>query len=126
MTQNKKYRAYAICLLGILAILGTLFLLLNFLNDKVYIHSVVLKSNGFEPSTLTIKKNDIVRFTTARTFPFWPASDKHPSHSEYPDFDPRKPILQNETWEFKFEKVGTWAYHDHTNSSLRGVIYVIE
>lgn len=114
------------CLIGLLGIVVVFFLVQILQKSKENIHSVILKSNGFEPRELTIKKNDIVHFSTARTFPFWPASDKHPSHSEYSDFDPRKPIPQNETWEFKFEKIGTSSYHDHTNSSLRGVIYVIE
>src|SRR3989344_2275114 len=69
--------------------------------------------SGFFPNELTIKKGDTVTFKSTRGKPFWPASDLHPTHGVYPDFDPKQPIDPNQTWSFKFDKVGNWKYHDH-------------
>src|SRR3989344_2321438 len=53
-------------------------------------HVIVLKQEGFSPSEITIRKGDKVTFTTALGKEFWPASNLHPNHSIYPDFDPKQ------------------------------------
>lgn len=89
-------------------------------------HEVVLMIDGFEPQEITIAKGDMVVFRSERPHPYWPASDQHPAHSDYSDFDPRRPVNQNETWEFQFTQSGTWDYHDHLNSTLTGTVHVTE
>lgn len=89
-------------------------------------HTVVLTAKGFEPHEVHIQKGDSVTFSSTRGFSYWPASDKHPSHSIYPDFDPEHAIPPEDTWKFQFNKEGAWSYHDHLNSTLRGVVYVSE
>lgn len=89
-------------------------------------HSIVLREAGFDPAMITIKKGDVVEFSTARDYYFWPASDQHPTHSEYAAFDPKRPIPKDEVWSFQFTKSGTWEYHDHLNSTLQGTIHVVE
>jgi plastocyanin len=88
--------------------------------------SVVLTEQGFMPQEVTIKKGGTVTFTTNNGKPFWPASDPHPSHSIYPEFDPRAPIAADSTWSFSFDKVGNWGYHDHLRSYYTGTIHVVE
>lgn len=85
---------------------------------------IELREEGFFPSALTIRKGDSVRFTTSRGKEFWPASDLHPSHEVYPEFDPRKPVKPDSSWTFQFEKTGTWHFHDHLAPLFRGVITV--
>lgn len=104
------------------SILSAFLIRERFLNHQTY--TIVLTKNGFEPSTISIQRGDTVAFSTNRGFPFWPASDKHPSHSMYPEFDPKMPINQHDQWDFQFIKSGTWTFHDHLNSTLRGTIYV--
>lgn len=87
-------------------------------------HKVVLTAEGFIPGKLSVQKGDTIIFTTALDKPFWPASDLHPTHGIYPEFDPRKPIDPGQSWSFKFTKKGTWKYHDHLFSTYRGVIVV--
>jgi len=87
-------------------------------------HTILLTNDGFEPNTLFIKKGDTVTFQTTRLEPFWPASDLHPAHDAYPEFDSQRPLNQNESWQFKFEKKGNWGLHDHLNSFSRGKIHV--
>jgi hypothetical protein len=56
---------------------------------------------------------------------FWPASDFHPTHNLYPEFDPKKPIAQNSSWVFVFDKSGKWTYHNHLFPSQIGTIIVL-
>ncbi len=85
---------------------------------------ISLLPSGFSPPELTIKKGETVTFITKRGKPFWPASNVHPLHSLYPEFDPKKPIEANQSWSFTFDKAGKWKYHDHTAPYFRGVIIV--
>ncbi|MEJ0021026.1 MAG: hypothetical protein WDN47_00400 [Candidatus Doudnabacteria bacterium] len=87
-------------------------------------HTIVLSKGGFSPGNLTIKKGDWVTFTTTAGQQFWPASDPHPTHSIYPDFDPKRPVDPGKSWSFQFEKEGTFPYHDHFIPSLGGTIVV--
>lgn len=88
------------------------------------IHSVVLTKDGFSPSEITIRQGDAITFTTTAEKEFWPASDLHPTHGIYPEFDPKQPINPKDSWSFKFDKVGTWRFHDHLNSLHVGTIIV--
>lgn len=87
-------------------------------------HEIKLTEDGFSPQTITITKGDTITFTTARDKPFWPASDLHPTHTIYPEFDPRKPIDPDKSWSFRFDRVGEWRFHDHLSPLFRGVITV--
>jgi hypothetical protein len=55
---------------------------------------------------------------------FWPASDLHPTHGIYPEFDPQDGIPADEKWTFQFLKSGSFKYHDHLNPFFRGIIFV--
>jgi plastocyanin len=85
---------------------------------------VLITSSGFSPSTLTIKAGDTVTFINKDSNPHWPASDPHPTHTNYPGFDALRPLKTGESYSFTFTKQGTWGYHDHLNPSLRGTIIV--
>lgn len=89
-------------------------------------YSVVLSKGGFQPQVITIKKGDTVTFSTDLGIQYWPASNQHPIHADYPAFDPKRPINPGEEWSFTFDRVGTWSYHDHLNSPVRGTIIVTE
>ncbi len=90
------------------------------------IHSIVLNADGFKPAEITIQKGDSVVFTSTKGIEFWPASDLHPSHTIYPEFDPREPVPASSPWTFKFDQVGSWRFHDHLFSSERGVVNVLD
>lgn len=95
--------------------------------------TVTLTRQGFSPTEVAVRKGQTVRFvsgisddcdlTLASCF-IWPASDPHPSHEFYPEFDPREPLGPGESWIFTFDKAGDWGYHDHFKSSSRGTIRV--
>ncbi len=90
------------------------------------VHRVELRENGFYPKELTIAKGDIVQFTTTRDKPFWPASNLHPTHTIYSEFDPREPIEPGRSWSFRFDRVGRWQYHDHLFANYTGKITVVD
>jgi plastocyanin len=87
-------------------------------------YTVTLTEEGFSPRELTINKGDTVKFTTSRNVQYWPASNLHPTHEIYPEFDPQEPIESNKSWSFTFNKAGVWKYHDHLGPLYTGIIVV--
>lgn len=87
---------------------------------------VVLTDKGFIPEQVSIKLHGTVAFSTDRNRPFWPASNLHPTHGIYPEFDPRGSLSPSGSWTFRFDKAGEWKYHDHLRSYFTGIIYVVE
>ena len=81
---------------------------------------------GFEPSSVEIVSGETVVFENSGQKAHWPASDDHPTHTKYPEFDPLKPLEPENEWSFTFDKPGEWKYHDHQNPYLRGEILVRE
>ena len=79
---------------------------------------------GYEPKEVTIKQGDVVTWVNESGEFHWPASDLHPTHGVYPEFDPLTPIAPDEEWSFRFDQVGTWKYHDHIRANKTGTITV--
>jgi plastocyanin len=92
---------------------------------------------NFTPRSATLKKGDSVTFMNASSARMWVASDAHPAHTGYngttkdqhcPDttgiaFDQ---CTAGTTYTFTFQKVGSWPFHNHANSSAQGTITVTE
>jgi len=95
-------------------------------------NTIEITSSGFNPSTLTVSKGTTVTFITMDEGSYWPASASHPSHTVYPTeggcigstFDACEGLSQSDTFEFTFDEVGEWGYHDHLNPGLRGTVTV--
>lgn len=94
--------------------------------NDVSVQEIVYDGSKFSPSSLTIKKGDIVIFKNSGDGAFWPASGPHPSHTNYPEFDAKSSVSTGKTFQFKFSKVGNWPFHDHLNASATGTIKVTE
>lgn len=90
------------------------------------VHTITLTKNGFSPNNLTITEGDTVLFNTNTNEAFWPASNVHPTHTAYPDFDPKKPIAPNGTWSFTFTEAGSYKFHDHIVSTHEGEVTVLK
>jgi plastocyanin len=94
-------------------------------NDMVPVNSLILIESGkFNPAVLTVKKGTEVTWVNKDANPSWVASDPHPTHNGYPGFDAGKGMIQGETYKFKFDKVGTFGYHDHLDITSTGKIEV--
>lgn len=87
-------------------------------------YEVTLTNDGFSPNEITLAPGDSVKFTTTTGQPFWPASDLHPTHGIYPEFDAQEPIEPDKSWTFQFLKTGRWKFHDHLQPISRGVVIV--
>jgi plastocyanin len=79
---------------------------------------------GFAPATVTINKGDTVKFVNNSSGKMWVASAPHPTHTDYPEFDEDVAVSNGESYSFTFDKVGSWKYHNHVNSSKFGTVVV--
>jgi hypothetical protein len=83
-----------------------------------------MTSESFVPPKLTVKKNRKVCFRNEDTEAHWPASNIHPTHRIYPEFDPKVPVNPSNEWCFTFKLSGIWRYHDHLFPDRTGVVEV--
>jgi len=88
------------------------------------LHQIKMVKGGFDPQEIKINQGDKVNFINQDKVDRWPASNIHPTHGIYPEFDPKKPIEPNQSWQFQFDKSGFFKFHDHLNPSLTGTIVV--
>ncbi len=88
--------------------------------------TIVRTDSGYEPREVVIKKGEIILWKNESNEFHWPASDLHPTHGIYPEFDPLRPIAPGEDWKFKYDKVGEWKFHDHIRANKTGKITVTE
>lgn len=89
--------------------------------------------SGFQPKTLTVKKDETVRFTNNSSENLWVAANGS-SGAVYPAgstnecgqsaFDSCMTIGKGEFWEFTFNTAGTWSYKNNQDASRTGVIVV--
>lgn len=94
---------------------------------KVKETKVIYNKSGFSPKTVTVKKGGAVVFENKTGAAASIASNPHPEHTLYPEFDQYKTDQRGKTeFTFIFDKVGTWSYHDHLNANVVGTVTVTE
>lgn len=107
---------------------GIILFFLN-LSTIVFAHSqtavIEMTEGGFKPSEATLDSSSAVIFINKDTKPHWPASDIHPTHDIYPEFDPKKRIEPGESWAFRL-KPGEWRFHDHLFPHINGKLIVFQ
>lgn len=86
--------------------------------------TIVMKNDRYEPQDIRIVRCTKVVFKNEAKEVRWPASNIHPTHGIYPEFDPQQGIEPGNEWSFVFDKVGNWKYHDHLVPSIRGLVKV--
>ena len=101
---------------------------------------VIYREDGFNPKFATIKKGGKIIFRNDSLKPMWVASARHPEHDEYEGtsitkcgtaeatgmFDMCKEYESGTSWEFQFDNVGEWRFHDHFSASHFGSVKVVE
>lgn len=101
-------------------------------------YTIEITGTGFNPKTIEINKGDKVNFVNVGTSNVWPATTVHPSHKAYPGsninkcntdeenliFDACKIISAGESYNFTFNEIGTWRYHNHLDTGKTGTIIV--
>lgn len=86
--------------------------------------TITYSDQGFGPAVVTINKGDTVKFINQSSGRMWVASNPHPTHTDYPEFDEKSFAQNGGSYEFTFGKVGTWDYHNHGNPGDKGTIIV--
>ena len=76
------------------------------------------------PNRLDVVQGQVVRFVNRSNKWMWIASNIHPTHEIYPEFDAEKPILPGGDWFFTFDEVGFWRYHNHMATGKAGIVVV--
>jgi len=90
------------------------------------VSAISYTSDGFDQNNITTKAGDSVRFTNSSNNLMWVASDNHPTHTLYAEFDQKTAVPKGGVFTFKFDKVGTWTFHNHVKPSDKGTITVTE
>ena len=85
---------------------------------------IKMRQGKFLPQTITIAKGEEITFINEDNSPHWPASNIHPAHKIYPEFDPKQSISPGDKWTFKFERAGNFKFHDHLNPQVVGEVSV--
>ncbi|MSU55515.1 MAG: hypothetical protein EXS46_03195 [Candidatus Taylorbacteria bacterium] len=92
-------------------------------------------ANGFTPENLTLKVGDTVKFVNSSTGKMWVGVDEHPTHTEYDNTTLKEHCAVGATlsfdqcgdgkeYSFTFTKAGSWDYHNHSRSNMRGTVVV--
>lgn len=84
---------------------------------------VVYENSAFTPAVLTISVGDKVIFKNNHIAPIRLASNPHPIHTSFPEFD-SDTLAPGESYEFTFGKPMTLSYHNHFNPVIGGKIIV--
>ncbi len=85
---------------------------------------IKIDDKGFNPANLVIDVGTTIVFENIGSNQHWPASNIHPTHDIYPEFDPKMPVEPQKSWEFTFDKAGEWRFHDHLYPVMIGSIRV--
>jgi len=90
-------------------------------SDGIVVH---ISEEGFDPKSIDITTGTKVIFENVGFSDVWPASDDHPTHENYSDLDPRKPLIPGQSWGFEFTEKGEYGMHDHLFPSNLSLINV--
>lgn len=130
-TTLNRATKWQILFLGLLFIIVSALGTLTIYNKKAKATSatedivVTLTDRGFYPNKVIVNTGDKVVFRNSLNREYWPASNAHPSHGMYPDFDPKKPVAPKDSWSFVFDRPGVWDFHDHLDDLNRGTVVVV-
>jgi len=87
------------------------------------IFEITYTKDGFSPDQATIVAGTEVLFSNQSGGTMWVASDPHPVHTNYSEFDQ---LENGGAYSFTFTKSGIYNFHDHLNPKNRGKIIVEE
>ncbi len=85
---------------------------------------ITYTDEGFSPNIIEINRGETVEFINQSRRPMWVASNEHPAHGILPTFDQFTVSGFGTSWQYTFDQVGEWVYHDHVNASMEGTVIV--
>ena len=87
--------------------------------------TITYSSGSFSPSSVSISIGDSVQFTNSdASISVNIASDPHPSHTDFLSLNLGLLTPGKTSSAVKFDKAGTFGYHNHSNTSQTGAIVV--
>ncbi len=86
---------------------------------------VTYTDEGYLPQTIEIQLGDTVVFVNESSRDMWVASDPHPAHTNLSTFDQFGFGKPGEQYQYTFDQVGVWKYHDHINPAAVGNVLVV-
>ena len=86
--------------------------------------TISYSDGAFTPKDVQIQAGQTIKFVNGSTQPVWPASNIHPTHSVYPEFDSARPVAPGQSWSFSFDRPGIWLFHNHLAPEQVGRIRV--
>lgn len=87
---------------------------------------ILYTNEGFVPNFLEIPLGSRVAFRNTASIPLSVASDPHPTHTDYPEFDAKGDFVSGQVYIFTFQKTGAFSFHNHEKSIDRGIVRVID
>lgn len=85
--------------------------------------TITYSSNGFSPSTLTVKAGSDITIKNTSSSPLDFESDPHPQHTDNTELNVGT-IASGQSKTFTVTTKVTWGYHNHLNPSDTGTIIV--
>ncbi len=85
--------------------------------------AVTVTANGFEPATVTIKAGETVTWTNKSGTAVNIKSAVHPTHLVYPPLNLGQ-VQNGASMSLKFDKAGSYKYHNHLEPSQIGTVIV--
>ncbi len=87
--------------------------------------AVSITKNGFDPATISVKKNQEVTFTNNDDKAHRVFSDPFPTGKNLPGFDSQKVLMPGDSFTYVFEKTGSFTYTDYLNpTTYHGTVEV--
>ena len=93
-------------------------------SDGITENVVIYSDTGFSPKSLTVKLGTTITFKNESSKSMWVASNPHPIHTDYSDFDAKRGYKKGESYQFTFTEAKEYSYHDHLDSGTGGTIKV--
>ena len=79
---------------------------------------------AFSPNVAEIKVGDIVAWVNNDTVAVQVQSNPHPTHTDYPPLNSIGVLQAGQSKSLKFDKTGTYRYHNHLNPGTQGTVVV--
>lgn len=91
----------------------------------VVLNQITITAEGFNPATITIKPGTKVVWTNKDSSLHQIQANPHPTGKSLPSL--KSAILNSQqTYEYTFNKIGTYEYHDQLKPTINGKINVEE
>ena len=104
------------------------------MSSDSHVEFVNVSASGFAPDFLTVEEGTTVVWTVEDGGFYWPASNFHPTHDNYPkgngcigsSLDACRGLKMGESYNFTFDEIGRWGLHDHLRSAYTMIIEVVD